>query len=387
MSMIGADAAVLGDELVSPAWIEVAGDQIVAAGVGPAPGAVDVSVSGTVVPGFVDQHCHGGNRGDFFAGRADAALVGAQLHRRHGTTTLVASLVTASQPDLIEQIRALAPLVDDGTFAGIHLEGPWLSHHRCGAHDPALLRAPEPAEVAALIDAGGGRIIMATVAPELPGAIAAIEQLTAAGVVAAVGHTDCSADQARRAVNSGATVATHLLNQMPAIHKRAGGPVVALLDDPRVTVELIPDGVHVDPALVGFLVRSLGPDRVAAVTDAMGAAGAPDGDYRIGALDVVVSGGVANLAGGGPLAGSTLTMDRALRTLVHDCGIPIEIASALTSRTPAAAMGLADRGRIAAGMRADLVVLEPTTLQLTQVMWAGQWQDQTAPEGSSAVHR
>jgi len=250
--------------------------------------------------------------------------VGAELHRRHGTTTLVASLVTASQPDLIEQIRALAPLVDDGTFAGIHLEGPWLSHHRCGAHDPALLRAPEPAEVAALIDAGGGRIIMATIAPELPGVIAAIEQMTAAGVVAAVGHTDCSADQARRAVDSGATVATHLLNQMPAIHKRAGGPVVALLDDPRVTVELIPDGVHVDPALIGFLVRSLGPDRVAAVTDAMGAAGAPDGDYRIGALDVVVSGGVANLAGGGPLAGSTLTMDpdrdRQRADIPHACG-------------------------------------------------------------------
>lgn len=374
MTLLTAAAAVLGDELVEPAWIQIDDERVEAIGVGDPPRRPDVDLgSALVVPGFVDQHCHGGNRGDFFAADPAAARLGAELHLAHGTTSLVASLVTATNEDLLRQIAVLNPLVDDGTFVGIHLEGPWLSVHRCGAHDPGILRPPTRDEVAGLVSAGGGRLIMATIAPELPGALEAISQLVRADVVAAIGHTDCTAERAREAVDAGATVATHLFNQMPALHKREAGVVVALLDDPRVTVELIADGVHVDPPLVGFVTRAVGSGRVAAVTDAMGAAGAPDGAYRIGKLDVEVVAGVANLAGGGPLAGSTLTMDAAFRTFVFSCGVPVVAASAMTSRTPARAMGLADRGSLEPGMRADLVVLDPAELTVQAVMRAGQW--------------
>ncbi len=373
MAFVTAAAAIFGNELVADPWIEILDDRIESLGTGRPPVGAATDLAGcTIVPGFVDQHCHGGNRGDFFAGRTDAASIGAQMHLEHGTTTLVASLVTAAPADLLGQVRALVPLVDDGTLAGIHLEGPWLSTRRCGAHDPDLLRAPDPVEIRALLEAGGGRIVMVTIAPELDGALSAIAQLRQAGVIVAVGHTDCSHEQALQAVDAGATVATHLFNQMPAMHKRAPGPVLALLDDARVTVELIPDGVHVDPALVGFVARALGSGRVAAVTDAMGAAGAPDGQYEIGALHVEVVDSVARLAGGGPLAGSTLTMDRALRTLVHACGLPLVAASATTSTTPARVLGLSDRGRIAPGLRADLVAVD-TELHVVAVMRAGTW--------------
>lgn len=373
MAFVAAPIAVMNGAVVPDAWFRIEGGVIQEQGAGapPSAGSVEV-VEGLVVPGFVDQHCHGGDRGNFFAADETDARRGAAVHLRHGTTTLVASLVTATQDALLDQIAALGPLVDEQVLAGIHLEGPWLSSERCGAHDPALLRPPQAAEVAQLLAAAGGRIVMATVAPELPGADAAITQLVDAGVVAAVGHTGCSAGQAREAIDAGATVATHLFNQMPGIHKRDGGVVVALLDDAAVTVELIADGVHVDPAVIRFVVQAVGVERVAAVTDAMGAAGAPDGRYRIGALDVDVVDRVATLAGGGPLAGSTLTMDRAFRTLVNDCGLELAQASAVTSATPARAMGFEDRGSLEPGKRADLVVLDGD-LQVEGVMQAGDW--------------
>ena len=373
MALVTAPAAVVQGAVVPDVWLRIDGGMITDMGAGSLPDAEPADrIEGVVIPGFVDQHCHGGDRGDFFAADEAAARRGAAIHLRHGTTTLVASLVTATQDDLLDQIAVLTPLVDEGVLAGIHLEGPWLSGDRCGAHDPALLRPPRGAEVEQLLVAGGGRIIMATIAPELPGADAAIAQLVAGGVVAAIGHTACTAAQARQAIASGATVATHLFNQMPGIRKRDGGVVVALLDDPRVTVELIADGVHVDPAVIRFVLQAVGAGRVAAVTDAMGAAGGPDGSYRIGALDVDVVDGVATLAGGGPLAGSTLTMDRALRTLVNECGVDLAAASVVTSTTPARAMGLSDRGSLEAGRRADLVVLDDD-LSVRAVMQAGSW--------------
>lgn len=375
MITVSASSAVIDGALVSDAWIQIEDADITGHGSGSVPlGGTVARVEGTVVPGFVDQHCHGGAQGDFFAADEQAALTAAAIHLRHGTTTQVASLVTATHEALMQQIGALVPLVADGVLAGIHLEGPWLSRDRCGAHDPQLLRPPSPTEIEELLAVGDGHIVMATLAPELPGAQAAIRQLVSEGVVAAVGHTGCTAEQAREAIAAGATVATHLFNQMPGIHKRDGGVVVALLDDPRVTVELIADGVHVDPAVIRFAVNAVGPARVAAVTDAMGAAGAPDGRYLIGALEVDVVDGVATLAGGGPLAGSTLTMDRAFRTLVSDCGLDLADASAVTATTPARAMGFTDRGSLQPGMRADLVVLDHR-LEVSRVMRAGQWVD------------
>lgn len=354
-----ADLAVLGDD--------------------PSGSAVDrtdeeaVDLSGMIVlPGFVDQHCHGGGGGDFFAADRQQALLAAQTHLARGTTSIIASLVTATEQDLRAQITALAPLVDDGTLAGIHLEGPWISTHQCGAHDKSLLRAPDLAEVAGLLDHAEGRIRMVTIAPELPGGLDAIGFLAEHGVVAAIGHTDCDYGLARKAIDAGATAATHLLNRMRPLDKRHPGPVLALVEDPRVTVELIADGVHLHPGVLAFFAQASDWSKTAVVTDAMGAAGGPDGAYMIGHLDVVVADGVARLAHGGALAGSTLTMDRALRVLVHQCGLDLSEAAQVLCSTPAAAMGLSGVGLIAPGQRADLVVLDQDLL-VRRVMRAGEW--------------
>lgn len=376
MTLIRAPRGVVAGAEVADVWIETDGEVITATGTGQPPRGPDVALTGLVLPGFVDQHCHGGGRGDFFAADATAARTAARIHLERGTTTLVGSLVTAAPDALLDQVRALVPLVAEGVLAGIHLEGPWLSDRMCGAHDPALLRDPDPAEIAAVVGAGGGSVVMATIAPELDGALTAVRQLVDLGVVAAIGHTDCSYERAEEAIAAGATVATHLFNQMPPIHKRDAGAVVALLADPRVVVELIADGVHVDPRLIRFVVRSVGPDRVAGITDAMGAAGAPDGQYLIGRLDVTVSDGVARLTEGGALAGSTLTMDRAFRTLT-DAGVGVADASRIVSSTPARAMGFADRGRLEPGFRADLVVLDDDRTVIG-VMRAGRWEREPA---------
>ena len=212
----------------------------------------------------------------------------------------------------------LAELVVDGEIAGVHLEGPWLAASRCGAHDPAQLRDPDPGELDTLL--ATGVVAMVTLAPERAGALDAIRRVAGAGAVAAVGHTDADFALTRAAIAAGARHATHLFNAMAPLHHREPGPVVALLDDDRVTVELVTDGLHVHPALWEHVVRAAGAHRVAAVTDAMAAAGMPDGAYRLGRLDVEVVDRVARLAGGaaglGAIAGSTATADALFRNIV-----------------------------------------------------------------------
>jgi N-acetylglucosamine-6-phosphate deacetylase len=325
-----------------------------------------------VIPGYVDQHCHGGGGADFATTDADQARAAAMTHLQRGTTSVVASLVTATTSDLLAQIATLAPLVHEGTLAGIHLEGPWLSGHQCGAHDPALLRPPDLAEVAALTAAADGTLRMVTIAAELPGAMDAIRYLRKHGVAVALGHTDCDYDVAKAAIDAGVTVATHLLNRMRPLGKRKPGPVLALVNDPRVTIELIADGVHVHPDVLRFFANVTGEERTAIISDAMAAAGAPEGDYLIGALPVRVADGVARLADTAALAGSTLTMDAAMRHVTQSCGFDLPSASRMLSGTPAAAMGLSDRGALAVGRRADLVVLDDN-LVVRAVMQRGRW--------------
>ena len=372
MTLIQAELGVLSGDLVEGAWVEVTDDRIAAVGSGSPPAEPDVLVTGAVLPGFIDQHCHGGAGSNFFAADAAEAQHAADLHLSHGTTTLVASLVTAAPDPLLQQVSALVPLVKKQVLAGIHLEGPWISELMCGAHDPELLRDPDPAEVSRLLAAGGGTILMATIAPERAGAMAAIRQLVAAGVVAAVGHTACDYTQAEEAIAAGATVATHLFNRMPPISHRDPGPIVALMGDPRVSVELIADGVHLDPSLIEVVVQAVGCERAAVITDAMAAAGSPDGDYVIGELEVEVIDGVARLRDGGALAGSSLTMDAALRVLVIECGVELAEASTMLSGASARALGLADRGVLQRDHRADLVVVDDD-LAVTAVMQAGTW--------------
>ncbi|HZM67198.1 MAG TPA: N-acetylglucosamine-6-phosphate deacetylase [Nakamurella sp.] len=372
-----AATVITGDELLQPGWLQVEGGSVTAVGAGNPPRAADVDLGeAIVVPGFVDMHVHGGGGGAFPTGEQDQANVAVELHRRHGTTSSVASLVTASPADLLRTVAVMAELTQDGLLAGTHLEGPWLSNERPGAHEQPQLRDPDPAELDRVFAAGRGTIRMVTLAPERPGGLDAVRRVVDAGAIAAVGHTDATYDQARTAIEAGATVGTHLFNAMRPVHHREPGPVIALLEDPRVTVELITDGVHLHPALYRDVASVAGPDRVALVTDAMAAAGMADGAYRLGALDVTVAGGVARITGSDTIAGSTATMDHIFRYAVARAGLPfldaVRAAVRQTSTTPAAVLGLDDVGRLTPGRRADLVVLDGG-LQLRAVMRAGDW--------------
>lgn len=373
MPVLGGGRVVVPDRVLDPGWVEVVGDRLTAVGEGPPPRPADVELSGRVlVPGFVDLHVHGGGGASYTTGDQGEATRVVGFHRRHGTTTTMASLVTVSLTELERAVGGLAELVVDGLLAGIHLEGPWLSRAHCGAHDPGLLRSPDGPEVERLLGLGRGTVRMVTLAPELEGGLAAVRRIVEGGALAAVGHTDATYAVTRDALDAGATVGTHLFNAMRPVHHREPGPVVALLEDPRATVEVIADGVHVHPAMLRRAVTAKGPERVALVTDAMAAAGMADGDYELGGLDVQVVGGVARLAAGGALAGSTLTMDAAFRGAVHEAGLPLEDAARLASTTPAGVLGLGDVGAIEAGRRADLLVLDQD-LRVAAVMAAGGW--------------
>jgi N-acetylglucosamine-6-phosphate deacetylase len=298
------------------------------------------------------------------------------FHRRHGTTTTLASLITAPPGDLLTAVGALVDSTRAGVVAGIHLEGPWLSSARCGAHDREQLRNPESTEIDALLTAGSGAIRMITLAPERPGSHAAIARFVDAGVVVALGHTDASYEQTCHAIELGATVGTHVFNAMRPLHHREPGPALALLEDPRVTVELIADGVHLHPAVVRAVIETAGADRAALVTDATAAAGLGDGEFQLGKMQIDVVKQVARVRGTSTIAGSTATMDQLFRAVVTQFGASdaaLTTAVQVTSTTPARALGLPGVGVLQAGYAANLVVLD-RDLQVIAVMTGGDWQ-------------
>ncbi|HVK23699.1 MAG TPA: N-acetylglucosamine-6-phosphate deacetylase [Actinokineospora sp.] len=359
---------VTPEGVLDDGWVHVDGGVIAAVGTGAPPAATTISQAAWVVPGFVDIHCHGGGGAAFTSTDHEDIRTAATMHARHGTTTMLASLVTRPIPELVEQIAVLREHVADGLIAGIHLEGPFLAAARCGAHDPAILMAPDRDSVATLLDAGPIRMV--TLAPELDGAVDAVKQLVDGGSIAAIGHTDAVESLVLPAVDAGATVATHLFNGMRPLHHREPGPIGALLDDPRVSVELICDLVHLSPTIVRLAAQHAGTARTVLVTDAISATGAGDGEYPLGGLTVVVRDGVPTVKGGDSLAGSTLTMDAAFRNLVTACGMDITAAVAATATHPADLLGL-DTGRLAAGQAADIVLLDDK-LQVAGVLRRGQ---------------
>ncbi|GID94948.1 N-acetylglucosamine-6-phosphate deacetylase [Amorphoplanes digitatis] len=351
---------------VVPGYVEVDGPTILSVS------ARDDAGDDIIVPGFVDLHCHGGGGHTFTLGDPAAARAAAAFHLRHGTTTMLASLVSSPYELMRDATAAYLPLVADGAIAGLHFEGPYLSHARCGAQNPAYLREPSLDELTALVKLGDGAIRMVTIAPELPGALAAVEFLAGSGVVAALGHTDATYEQTLAGVAAGATVGTHLFNGMRPAHHREPGPVVALLNSPSIVCELVADGIHLHDGMLRLAAQAAGPDRAALITDAMDAAGMPDGEYELGGQAVAVADRVARLVRDGSIAGSTLTMDEAFRRAVC-AGLDLATASAMASTTPARALGLADQvGALEAGLRADLVVLGPD-LTVRRVMRAGAW--------------
>jgi N-acetylglucosamine-6-phosphate deacetylase len=367
---------VTPDGVIESGVVTVAGSRI--ASVGPDPAAVPGSGSHPVhsghwiVPGFVDIHVHGGGGYTFTTADPEQAQGAAAFHLAHGTTTLLASLVSSPFELTLAATKAYTPLVAEGVIAGIHFEGPYLSTARCGAQNPQFLRHPSIVELTELVAAGAGALRMVTLAPELPGALDAIDLLVRHGIVAAIGHTDATYEQTRAGIVAGATVGTHVFNGMRPPHHRQPGPVFALLTAPSVVCELIADGTHLHDGTLGFAVTVAGPDRTALITDALSAAGKPDGHYDLGGLAVDVADGVARLTRNGSIAGSTLTMDAALRRTVHS-GLSIVDACRMASTTPAAAIGLgAEVGALRAGLRADLVELAED-LQVVRVMRGGRW--------------
>ncbi len=368
---ITAGTVVTPEGALSPGWVRIAQGRIAAVGAGesPDPRVIDLGPM-VLAPGFVDLHAHGGGGASFTQGPQAARTVLA-THLAHGTTSMMASLVTDTIEHLAEQIAALAPLVTAGELVGIHLEGPWLAGAHCGAHDPHLLRDPTPADVDVLLAAGKGSVRMVTLATERAGGLAAVAQLAGQGVLVAIGHSDATYAEAHAAVDAGVRVATHLFNAQRPIHQREPGLILALLEREEVHIELIADGVHVHPALVRHAARAK-PGRHALISDAMAAAGIGDGSYRLGSLPVDVRDGVARLVCGGAIAGSTLTLDRAVRVAVSEAGHSLAEAVRATATTPADVLGRPDLGRIAPGARADLVALD-SELQVRRVMRAGRW--------------
>lgn len=312
---------------------------------------------GHLTPGFIDLHVHGGGGAAFDEG-TDAILRALAVHRAHGTTRSLVSLVSNPVDALVSSLNGIADLVGrDPLVLGAHLEGPFLSPAKKGAHDVTALIEPSPAIVERLIDASRGTLRQITIAPELPNALEAIQVLVEAGVVVAIGHTDADEALTKRAFDTGARLVTHVFNAMNGIHHRAPGPIIASFADERVTVELILDGEHVHPD-VAKLVFEQAPGRVALITDAMAAAGSADGRYLLGALEVDVTDGLARLVEGDSIAGSTLTLDRALRLAVES-GVPAVAAVTALTSTPARVLDLGHRfGRLATGYAADAVLLD-----------------------------
>ncbi len=378
MTVLRGARVVVPDGVLDPGWVQVEGERIVAVGPGRPPadaGPVTDLGGAWLLPGFVDLHVHGGDGGRIDAS-AEGLATSVAFHRRHGTTRTLASIVTAP----VEQMAAAAGWVadavetgptEDGHVVGVHFEGPFLSALRCGAQDTDAMIDPDPAVWKTLVTAGRGTVRMITVAPELPGGIDLVHTVAQDGVIPAVGHTDAHYDDAMAAIAAGARVLTHTFNGMRGLHHRDPGAIGAAVDSGLVC-EAINDGMHLHDAALRLLSRLVG-DRLCLVTDAMAAAGIGDGEYDLGSKRVVVTDGKAVLAGGTSIAGSTLTMDRALRRAVRDVGLPIETAARAAATTPARVLGGADRfGAIAAGLDADLVVLDDD-LSVDRVMALGRW--------------
>ncbi|MFF1574565.1 N-acetylglucosamine-6-phosphate deacetylase [Leifsonia sp. NPDC058292] len=371
---------VTDGKVIHSGWVRFDDDSVGGTGVGdswraavagdPATAVVDAD-GAWLTPGFIDIHVHGGGGASFDDGAAEIGTA-LDLHQRHGTTRFVVSLVTAPVDALADRVATVAALSrTDHRILGSHLEGPFLEVGHKGAHDPTLLRSATPADIARLLDAADGTLRQITLAPELPGGLDAVRAFTDAGVAVAVGHTGAGYDQTRAAFDAGASILTHAFNGMDGIHHRAPGPVAAATRTPGVTIELINDGVHVHPEVVRIAFASA-PGRIALITDAMAAAGSSDGDYILGSLAVAVRDGVARLADGGSIAGSTLTLDEALRRAVHDVGVGVEDAVLALTETPAAAIGRsASLGRLAPGFAADAVLLDDDFAVL-QVWSAGE---------------
>ncbi len=357
------------DGAFTPACVEFDAARFLSAEPGPGPADVNFG-SAFVVPGLVDIHTHGAAGEDFSDGSPDGLPALSRHYASHGVTSFLASVMTLKEPALTRAVRTVRDFVrpaDGAKCAGIHLEGPFLSHARRGAQAAENLCLPDTAMFHRLNRESGGQIRLVTVAPELPGAIPFIEEVSKLCTVA-LGHTDADYETAMAAFQAGASHVTHLFNAMPPLLHRAPGVIGAALDS-GATVELICDGLHVHPSAVRLAVKAFG-GQLAAVSDSLRCTGMPEGEYELGGQTVELKDGRACLLHTDTLAGSTADLLSELRNLVS-FGIPLEQALTAVTLTPARAVRLdGELGSIAEGKRADFAVLD-RDLNLLQVFADG----------------
>jgi N-acetylglucosamine-6-phosphate deacetylase len=371
---------VAGGRVLDPGWVVVRGDHIAAVGEGTPPaGAPGIDLGGRwLLPGYIDIHVHGGGGGSLTGADPDDHLTAARFHGRHGTTSLLATTVSSSPDHLVKAIGSLRETMRGPTggarILGINMEGPYLSVECRGAHDPTKVRDPDLEEFGRLAEIADGALRVVTVAPERPGAAELIAAVRAAGAVVSIGHTATPYDVALAAVDRGATLVTHMFNGMHPLHHRRPGMVGAGLNSPDLTCELIADGLHVDPAVVRMLVSAKGADRIALITDCMHAAGLPEGDYDMGeGAWITVQDGLAKIKGTETIAGSTLTMEQAVKNVVQFAGVSVVEASRMASGNQARLLGRPGiTGRIVVDGAADLVVLDDE-LTVRATMVGGEW--------------
>ncbi len=323
---------------------------------------------GILVPGLIDIHIHGGAGHDVMAQEPDALSSVERLLARHGVSSYFPTTVTAPLDVTFSALQRLAHAIEQAQHAqtngelrarplGIHLEGPFLSHGKRGVHPPENLLAPDPVIFEKFWQASRGQIRLLTIAPELPGALDVITQAVNLGVCVSVGHSDASLDSTRAAVDAGARHATHTFNAMRPLGHRDPGILAEVLTDPRVSADIIADGIHVDPTVVQLFLKAKGPDAAVLITDANAATGMPDGRYHLGPFEFEVHEG--RCLCNGTLAGSVLTMDRAIRNVVKFAGWDLQQAVRLATLNPARVARVPTRGALKPGLAADLVVLSP----------------------------
>lgn len=311
-------------------------------------------------PGFIDLQVNGAGGVDVMRAGPDDLVRLAHLLPRFGCTAFLPTTVTAAHHRLRAALGAIASAAarpGGARILGAHLEGPFISPEFAGAHDRRFIRPFLRREWEELQQAAGGRIVLVTLAPDVPENLAAIAELVAEGVRVSLGHTSATYDEMALAARAGATLVTHTFNAMRGLHHREPGAAGAALDLDALYACLIPDGYHVHPAAMRTLVRAKGPGRVIAVTDAVAVTGLPAQDYDWEGRRVRFDGTVPRLEDG-TIAGSALTADRALRVLVEQVGVSLAEALCMLSSNPARALGCSDLGRLAAGYLADMVLLD-----------------------------
>lgn len=331
----------------------------------------------TLAPGFIDIHIHGGSGHDVMELSTSSLAAIERGMAKHGVTSYLPTTVTAPMPETLRALehlgKAVAAKGEPGRSRplGIHLEGPFISHAKRGVHPPENLLQPSPKLLREMNDASGGAVRMLTIAPEINGAIETITEAKALGIHSSLGHSNATFAEANAGIQAGARHATHTFNAMRPLDHREPGILGAVLSDDRMTADLIADGLHIDPAVIKLFLRAKGLDRAILITDAISATGMPDGKYKLGSFEVEVKGNRCDL--NGKLAGSVLTLDRAVRNVMSF--VPLDLAQAiqLVTQNPARLLGMADtHGTLATGAMADIVVLT-TEGEVAATMAGGQF--------------